>query len=133
MFGRSYVCYKKYVAKLVASKNALMEHRRKQKFSRKQIIHSYLQCDIWQGGRELYKELTSRRSGDFVCLLIRVSRVRTPDRALLNHCFCRLRAAGMVIFLLLKRMNINLLYGESALILQKFSDFFRLYAFADNR
>ena len=30
----------------------------------------------------MYKELTSRRSGDFVCLLIRVSRVRTPDRAL---------------------------------------------------
>ena len=29
----------------------------------------------------------SNRSDAFVCLLIRVSRVRTPDRALTNHCF----------------------------------------------
>ncbi len=32
------------------------------------------------------------------CLLIRVSRVRTPDRALGNRCFCGQEAAGMAVF-----------------------------------
>ena len=47
----------------------------------------------------MYKELTSRRSGDFVCLLIRVSRVRTPDRALTITVFTDIGAVGTVIFL----------------------------------
>ena len=31
-----------------------------------------------------------------------MSRVRTPDRALRNHCFCRPEAAGAVVFLCVK-------------------------------
>ena len=60
----------------------------------------------------MYKELTSCRSDAFVCLLIRVSRVRTPDRAVGNHCFCGLESRGDGDFFVCKE-NINFLLLES--------------------
>ena len=53
----------------------------------------------------MYKELTSRRSDVFLCLLIRVSRVRTPDRALTITVFTDIGAVGTVIFLYIRKVE----------------------------
>ena len=55
---------------------------------------------LFENANDLEEPIWKNLSRLFLCecLLIRVSRVRTPDRALGNRCFCGQEAAGMAVF-----------------------------------